>query len=98
MRFGTISIETLGGDEFGSGAIEAMAIASVGWSAVGTAASKEAALILTPRLESDNSGETTGQSWLAGTFSSMLLVARPVARRWVVVDGGRVRRRLIDMS
>ena len=41
-----------------------------GWLAVGTEASREAALIRTPRTGSASSGEASGQIWLAGTFSS----------------------------
>ena len=42
-----------------------------GWLAVGTAASSAAARMRTPRLESESSGETSGQSWAVGTFCNM---------------------------
>src|SRR6516225_890576 len=44
---------------------------AAGWLAVGTAASNAAARMRTPRLESDKSGETSGQSCAAETFASM---------------------------
>ena len=48
-----------------------------GWLAVGTAASSEAALMRTPRLESESSGETSGQSCAAGMLSEHVECADP---------------------